>query len=146
MPLFEHKTQQQPVLEKPAPVAQPQGDAAPRPSDATHVHPHGHGAQHQPHSTIFGGGNNPVVGDMSADGRAWIQQRPSVGAWFKQHWVDLRASSSAQCICTQLTAARRTVTMAAMGAIGLGVYEAPPAPTRSFPITFAVSRCFVPRD
>jgi hypothetical protein len=28
------------------------------------------------------------------------------------------------------------LTMAAMGAIGLGVYEAHPAPSRSFPVTF----------
>lgn len=37
------------------------------------------------------------------------------GTWFKLHWVDL-------------------LTMAAMGAVGLGVYEADPAPSRSFPV------------
>ncbi|KPV75772.1 uncharacterized protein RHOBADRAFT_48303 [Rhodotorula graminis WP1] len=58
------------------------------------------------------------VGDVSKDGRAWIYGRPTVAQWFKQHWIDL-------------------LTMAALGAIALGVYEAPPAPTRSFPVTFA---------
>jgi len=37
--------------------------------------------------------------------------------WLRLHGVDL-------------------ITMAAMGAIGLGVYEAPPAPSRSFPVYF----------
>ena len=43
--------------------------------------------------------------------------RPTVKQWFQLYWIDL-------------------LTMAAMGAIGLGVYEADPAPTRSFAITF----------
>lgn len=42
--------------------------------------------------------------------------RPSFGQWLKHTWLDI-------------------LTMAAMGAIGLGVYEADPAPSRSFPIT-----------
>lgn len=51
----------------------------------------------------------PVVMNMSS--------RPSFGQWLKVTWLDL-------------------VTMAAMGAIGLGVYTAHPAPSRSFPIFF----------
>lgn len=43
--------------------------------------------------------------------------RPSFGQWLKATWLDI-------------------VTMAAMGAVGLGVYMADPAPTRSFPSTF----------
>ncbi|KAK8850551.1 hypothetical protein IAR55_004469 [Kwoniella newhampshirensis] len=39
----------------------------------------------------------------------------SLGRWIRLHAVDL-------------------ITMAAMGAVGLGVYEADPAPTRSFPV------------
>jgi diacylglycerol diphosphate phosphatase/phosphatidate phosphatase len=39
----------------------------------------------------------------------------SFGQWARLHIVDL-------------------LTMAAMGAVGLGVYEARPAPTRSFPV------------
>ncbi|KAL0947216.1 hypothetical protein HGRIS_013334 [Hohenbuehelia grisea] len=40
-----------------------------------------------------------------------------IGVWIRLHGVDL-------------------ITMALMGALGLGIYEAPPAPTRSFPIYF----------
>ncbi|KAI9808158.1 MAG: hypothetical protein M1825_004615 [Sarcosagium campestre] len=43
--------------------------------------------------------------------------RPSFGQWLKVTWLDI-------------------VTMIAMGAIGLGVYEANPAPTRSFAVYF----------
>ncbi|GAA5830246.1 hypothetical protein JCM3766R1_002838 [Sporobolomyces carnicolor] len=50
--------------------------------------------------------------------QAFVQQRPTVTEWFKFHYVDL-------------------LTMAAIGAISLGVYEADPAPTRSFPVTFS---------
>ncbi|TPX09926.1 uncharacterized protein E0L32_008948 [Thyridium curvatum] len=44
--------------------------------------------------------------------------RPTFGQWLKATWLDI-------------------ITMAAMGAIGLGVYMAKPAPTRSFAITFS---------
>ncbi|OBT82465.1 hypothetical protein VE02_08800 [Pseudogymnoascus sp. 03VT05] len=44
-------------------------------------------------------------------------RRPTFGQWLKCTWLDI-------------------LTMAIMGAIGLGVYEAHPAPTRSFPIEF----------
>ncbi|KAL6876198.1 phosphatidic acid phosphatase type 2/haloperoxidase [Trichoderma longibrachiatum] len=44
--------------------------------------------------------------------------RPRFGQWLKVTWLDI-------------------LTMVAMGAIGLGVYEAKPAPTRSFPVTFS---------
>lgn len=47
-----------------------------------------------------------------------FNRRPSFGQWLKFTWLDI-------------------LTMACMGAIGLGVYKAPPAPSRSFPITFA---------
>ncbi|GAP91396.1 putative pap2 superfamily protein [Rosellinia necatrix] len=43
--------------------------------------------------------------------------RPSFGQWLKVTWLDI-------------------VTFVIMGVIGLGIYEAPPAPTRSFPVTF----------
>jgi len=48
--------------------------------------------------------------------RAW-NSRPTFGQWFKATWLDI-------------------LTMAIMGAIGLGVYEAKPAPSRSFPVDF----------
>ncbi|OTB01696.1 hypothetical protein M426DRAFT_74994 [Hypoxylon sp. CI-4A] len=44
--------------------------------------------------------------------------RPSFGQWLKVTWIDI-------------------ITMICMGAIGLGVYEAHPAPTRSFAVTFS---------
>merc|ERR1711939_390866 len=46
-----------------------------------------------------------------------FNRRPSFGQWLKFTWVDI-------------------LTMIAMGAVGLGVYEANPAPSRSFPVTF----------
>jgi diacylglycerol diphosphate phosphatase/phosphatidate phosphatase len=47
----------------------------------------------------------------------YYNRRPSFGQWLKFSWIDL-------------------LTFVIMGAIGLGVYEAHPAPTRSFPVTF----------
>lgn len=47
----------------------------------------------------------------------YYNRRPSFGQWLKFTWIDL-------------------LTMVILGAIGLGVYEAHPAPSRSFPITF----------
>jgi hypothetical protein len=47
----------------------------------------------------------------------YLNRRPTFGQWLKGTWVDI-------------------LTMIALGAIGLGVYEADPAPTRSFPINF----------
>ena len=46
-----------------------------------------------------------------------LNRRPSVGQWIKMTWLDI-------------------LTFIAMGAIGLGVYEADPAPSRSFPLYF----------
>ncbi|KAK4232742.1 phosphatidic acid phosphatase type 2/haloperoxidase [Achaetomium macrosporum] len=43
--------------------------------------------------------------------------RPSFGQWLKATWLDI-------------------LTMAALGAVGLGVYHADPAPTRSFAVQF----------
>ncbi|EKD18783.1 PAP2 superfamily protein [Drepanopeziza brunnea f. sp. 'multigermtubi' MB_m1] len=51
----------------------------------------------------------PVVMSMS--------KRPTFGQWLKVTWLDI-------------------FTMAAMGMIGLGVYTAHPAPSRSFPVVF----------
>ncbi|KAI1340788.1 acid phosphatase/Vanadium-dependent haloperoxidase [Xylariaceae sp. FL0016] len=47
-----------------------------------------------------------------------MSKRPSFGQWLKCTWVDI-------------------VTMICMGALGLGIYEAHPAPTRSFAVTFS---------
>lgn len=46
-----------------------------------------------------------------------MSTRPSFGQWLKHTWLDI-------------------LSMAVLGAIGLGVYEAPPAPTRSFAIDY----------
>jgi len=53
----------------------------------------------------------------SSNGAAAWNSRPTFGQWFKATWLDL-------------------MTMVIMGAIGLGVYEADPAPSRSFPVDF----------
>ncbi|RFU76037.1 hypothetical protein TARUN_6198, partial [Trichoderma arundinaceum] len=47
-----------------------------------------------------------------------MHTRPTFGQWLKVTWLDI-------------------LTMVAMGAIGLGIYEAKPAPTRSFAVTFS---------
>lgn len=44
--------------------------------------------------------------------------RPSFGQWLKVTWLDI-------------------LTFVVMGVIGLGIYEAPPAPTRSFAVTYS---------
>ncbi|PBP25980.1 hypothetical protein BUE80_DR003046 [Diplocarpon rosae] len=46
-----------------------------------------------------------------------MSSRPSFGQWLKVTWLDI-------------------LTMAAMGMVGLGVYTAHPAPSRSFPVYF----------
>ncbi|KIV82301.1 hypothetical protein PV11_04422 [Exophiala sideris] len=55
-----------------------------------------------------------------------FNRRPTFGQWLKFHWIDI-------------------LTMAAMGAIGLGVYEAKPAPSRSFPVTFVDGEVVYPQ-
>lgn len=55
-----------------------------------------------------------------------LNTRPTFGQWMKGFWVDL-------------------LTMIAMGAIGLGVYEADPAPSRSFPVTFQDGQIVYPQ-
>lgn len=50
-------------------------------------------------------------------GSGSLSSRPTFGEWLKLTWPDI-------------------LTMIVMGAIGLGVYEAPPAPSRSFPVDF----------
>jgi diacylglycerol diphosphate phosphatase/phosphatidate phosphatase len=50
-------------------------------------------------------------------GTASHNSRPTFGQWIKATALDI-------------------ITMAIMGAIGLGVYMADPAPSRSFPVTF----------
>jgi len=52
--------------------------------------------------------------------------RPTFGQWLKAMWLDI-------------------LTMAAMGAIGLGVYMAKPAPTRSFAVTFSDGEVVYPQ-
>lgn len=50
-------------------------------------------------------------------GEGTLSSRPTCCQWLKVTWPDI-------------------LTMIVMGAIGLGVYEAPPAPSRSFPVYF----------
>ncbi|GAA5861729.1 hypothetical protein JCM8547_000717 [Rhodosporidiobolus lusitaniae] len=87
--------------------------------NSPHVGGHHH---HQQQGGAGGMGGSVPVGDQSVSrgggGKAWVYQRPTVREWFQSYWVDL-------------------LTMAAIGAVALGVYFAHPAPTRSFPITFS---------
>lgn len=55
---------------------------------------------------------------MTSHGSPSYNSRPTFGQWIKATALDI-------------------VTMAVMGAIGLGVYMADPAPSRSFPVTFS---------
>jgi len=56
-----------------------------------------------------------ATGHHTGSGSVW-NSRPTLGQWIKATALDI-------------------VTMAVMGAIGLGVYFAKPAPSRSFPST-----------
>ncbi|KAF3771347.1 acid phosphatase/Vanadium-dependent haloperoxidase [Cryphonectria parasitica EP155] len=67
--------------------------------------------------------NNRHGGNQSTYSMA---TRPSFGQWLKYTWLDI-------------------LTMACLGAIGLGVYEAHPAPTRSFPVTFSDGEVVYPQ-
>lgn len=72
------------------------------------------GAHHEKKGGIFGRKEPRMTSHGS---RSW-NSRPTFGQWIKATALDI-------------------VTMAVMGAIGLGVYMADPAPSRSFPITFS---------
>jgi len=69
-----------------------------------------------------------------------MASRPSFGQWLKHTWLDILTMGkfSPPFLSKQTCWAQHlTLRAAAMGAIGLGVYEARPAPTRSFAVTFA---------
>ncbi|GAA5947652.1 hypothetical protein JCM10213_002246 [Rhodosporidiobolus nylandii] len=127
MPLFSHHGQQ--GSSTAAPASPTPGGALEKPSPA---HAHDPRTSIGTQGTAVGspqvgqtgpGGNGLPVGDIEAGGKggtgnkAWVYQRPTFGEWVKLYWVDL-------------------LTMAALGAVGLGIYEADPAPTRNFPVTF----------
>ncbi|GAA5967959.1 hypothetical protein JCM11641_003681 [Rhodosporidiobolus odoratus] len=82
------------------------------------------------HHGAAGGPGGAPIGDVSTggngSGKAWIYQRPTFGEWVKMYWVDL-------------------LTMAALGAVGLGIYEADPAPTREFPVQFSDGEIVYPQ-
>ncbi|EAT90352.1 hypothetical protein HBI56_048470 [Parastagonospora nodorum] len=71
------------------------------------------GTHHEKKAGIFGR-KEPK---MTSHGSPSHNSRPTFGQWIKATALDI-------------------ITMAIMGAIGLGVYMADPAPSRSFPITF----------
>ncbi|KAM3422919.1 PA-phosphatase related-family protein [Cercospora zeina] len=80
-------------------------------------------------ATAVGGNHEKHSGRRAARsdyGEAALNSRPTFGQWVKMTWPDL-------------------LTMVVMGAIGLGVYEAPPAPSRSFPVTFADGEVVYPQ-
>lgn len=55
-----------------------------------------------------------------------LNSRPTFGQWLKGTWIDI-------------------ITMIILGAIGLGVYKAPPAPSRSFPVSFSDGEIVYPQ-
>ncbi|KAF2733069.1 PAP2-domain-containing protein [Polyplosphaeria fusca] len=71
---------------------------------------------------IFGRRNH---GHSAGGGAHAWNSRPTFGQWFKATWLDI-------------------LTMIIMGAIGLGVYMADPAPSRSFPVTFIDGEVVMP--
>jgi diacylglycerol diphosphate phosphatase/phosphatidate phosphatase len=97
---------------------------------ATPGHSHGHSHSHGHHSsrTSTGGAGGGMGGIFNKNKRGHghggvhesysMSTRPTFGQWLKRTVLDI-------------------VTMAIMGAIGLGVYFAEPAPSRSFPIRFS---------
>jgi diacylglycerol diphosphate phosphatase/phosphatidate phosphatase len=71
------------------------------------------GVHHEKKAGMFGR-KEP---NMTTHGAPSHNTRPTFGQWIKATWLDI-------------------ITMAIMGAIGLGVYMADPAPSRSFPVIF----------
>jgi diacylglycerol diphosphate phosphatase/phosphatidate phosphatase len=71
---------------------------------------------HEKKQGIFARKNGTGAGAAHHEGRTW-NSRPTFGQWIKATALDI-------------------VSMAVLGAIGLGVYFADPAPSRSFPVTF----------
>ncbi|KXJ88010.1 phosphatidic acid phosphatase type 2/haloperoxidase [Microdochium bolleyi] len=83
-------------------------------------HGHGHHSDKTKHSR---GGHHS---DKHQARYYSMASRPTFGQWLKHTWLDI-------------------LTMACMGAIGLGVYMAPPAPNRSFAVTFADGEIVYPQ-
>jgi len=83
--------------------------------DNGHHHATGNGVHNEKaaHGGIMGALNGRHHGTYPDT----LNSRPTFGQWVKGTWLDI-------------------LTMVILGAIGLGIYEAPPAPSRSFPITF----------
>ncbi|GAB7361793.1 hypothetical protein MBLNU230_g1836t2 [Neophaeotheca triangularis] len=78
----------------------------------------GDGKHERPQRTSSRKGRSKAhAGTAAYAGNGILNSRPSFGAWIKGTWLDI-------------------LTMAILGAVGLGVYQAPPAPSRSFPIYF----------
>jgi len=67
--------------------------------------------------SIFGRHTDGTQPTAASTGPEYYNRRPTFGQWIKGTWLDI-------------------LLMAIMGAIGLGVYNADPAPSRSFPLTF----------
>jgi len=93
-----------------APVATPVGDTA-----ATRGR---NGAfNRREKASVSTNGTRDNTGVSAASPHAFINRRPGFMSWVRTIWLDL-------------------LTMVLMGAVGLGVYMAPPAPTRNFPVYF----------
>jgi len=78
---------------------------------------HGHHGLKAEKGYKHGGRQNRSFGHEVIDDPNHFNRRPRFGQWLKVTWPDI-------------------LTMVLMGALGLGVYEAHPAPSRSFPLLF----------
>ena len=67
---------------------------------------------------VYPKSNNDTSNTTGANATVGPWTRPTFRQWLRSYGIDVAL-------------------MACMGAIGLGIYEAPPAPTRSFPIQFS---------
>ncbi|KAF6828988.1 pap2 superfamily protein [Colletotrichum plurivorum] len=96
-----------------------------RPRDATVTNGHANGHHANGHSAEHKDGI--LHGRHGHDAEPYsMSRRPSFGHWLKGTLLDI-------------------ITMICMGALGLGIYMAPPAPNRSFAVTFADGEVVYPQ-
>ena len=86
---------------------------------------HGNSTSHTQRRGLFS--SDKEARNHHRDDTGYLNRRPTFGQWLKVTWLDI-------------------LTMVILGVIGLGVYEAHPAPTRSFPINFVDGVIFAPHQ
>ncbi|MCJ1444620.1 MAG: hypothetical protein MMC23_005122 [Stictis urceolatum] len=85
---------------------------------------HGNSTSHTQRRGLFS--SDKEARNHHRDDTGYLNRRPTFGQWLKVTWLDI-------------------LTMVILGVIGLGVYEAHPAPTRSFPINFVDGEIVYPQ-